>query len=94
MRFISVVYKAAYLRIVDALQYSRSVEDVFQNIVEIFNLELLSDWLLQTNQFNFLANPKCEKVGCGEWERPTIDNPEFKGKWSAPLITNPSYQVH
>ena len=43
---------------------------------------------------NYLANPKCEKVGCGEWERPTIDNPEFKGKWSAPLITNPNYQVH
>ena len=51
--------------------------------------------LCNTNgPFVFLANPKCEKVGCGEWERPTIDNPDFKGKWSAPLITNPNYQVY
>lgn len=27
----------------------------------------------------------------GEWEAPTIDNPEYKGEWSAPLIDNPDY---
>ncbi|XP_031555789.1 calnexin-like [Actinia tenebrosa] len=39
-----------------------------------------------------IANPKCEKVGCGEWKPLQIDNPNFKGKWSAPLITNPEYK--
>jgi len=37
-----------------------------------------------------IANPKCS-VGCGEWVRPTISNPEYKGKWSAPMIDNPDY---
>ncbi|XP_020604604.1 calnexin-like isoform X1 [Orbicella faveolata] len=39
-----------------------------------------------------VANPKCEKAGCGEWKPPVIDNPAYKGKWSAPLIDNPSYK--
>ncbi|EDO49786.1 predicted protein, partial [Nematostella vectensis] len=39
-----------------------------------------------------IANPKCEKVGCGEWKPPMADNPEYKGKWSAPLIDNPNYK--
>ncbi|XP_068702303.1 calnexin-like [Montipora foliosa] len=39
-----------------------------------------------------IANPKCEKVGCGEWKPPVIDNPAYKGKWSAPLIDNPNYK--
>jgi len=29
--------------------------------------------------------------GCGEWQRPTLRNPTFKGKWRAPLIANPAY---
>merc|ERR1719359_1618607 len=28
----------------------------------------------------------------GEWEAPTIDNPEFKGEWSAKRIDNPEYK--
>lgn len=39
-----------------------------------------------------IANPKCEKAGCGEWKPPVIDNPAYKGKWSAPLIDNPNYK--
>lgn len=38
-----------------------------------------------------VPNPKCEDVGCGEWKRPTKENPDYKGKWSAPLIDNPKY---
>ncbi|EKX37274.1 hypothetical protein GUITHDRAFT_165512 [Guillardia theta CCMP2712] len=36
-------------------------------------------------------NPKC-KVGCGEWKRPTIRNPAYKGKWYPPKIDNPDYK--
>ena len=39
-----------------------------------------------------LANPACEEIGCGEWKRPMIANPDYKGKWSAPMIDNPLYQ--
>merc|ERR1719387_1814657 len=28
----------------------------------------------------------------GEWEAPTIDNPEYKGEWSAKKIDNPEYK--
>jgi calreticulin len=28
----------------------------------------------------------------GEWERPTIDNPEYKGEWQPKLIDNPAYK--
>jgi len=28
----------------------------------------------------------------GDWEPPTIDNPEFKGEWSAKRIDNPEYK--
>lgn len=38
-----------------------------------------------------IANPKCEKVGCGLWTRPMKANPAFKGKWKAPMIDNPKY---
>lgn len=42
-----------------------------------------------------IANPKCESApGCGAWQRPTIDNPNYKGKWKAPMIDNPNYQVN
>lgn len=40
-----------------------------------------------------IANPKCESApGCGVWQRPMIDNPNYKGKWKPPMIDNPSYQ--
>lgn len=39
-----------------------------------------------------VANPECQKVGCGVWEAPMIKNPAYKGKWSAPLINNPVYK--
>mmetsp|Transcript_58677 Transcript_58677/g.101056 ORF Transcript_58677/g.101056 Transcript_58677/m.101056 type:complete len:280 (-) Transcript_58677:248-1087(-) len=28
----------------------------------------------------------------GEWEPPTIPNPEYKGPWKAPMIDNPEYK--
>ena len=40
-----------------------------------------------------IPNPKCEAAaGCGEWVRPVIRNPAYKGKWTAPLIDNPEYK--
>lgn len=39
------------------------------------------------------ANPACEEVGCGKWEPPMIQNPNYKGKWKPPLIDNPDYMV-
>ncbi len=39
-----------------------------------------------------MPNPACEAApGCGEWRRPTIANPAYKGKWTAPMIDNPDY---
>lgn len=38
-----------------------------------------------------IANPKCEKAGCGVWTRPMKANPAYKGKWKAPMIDNPKY---
>lgn len=41
-----------------------------------------------------VPNPACETApGCGDWKRPMINNPQYKGKWKAPLIDNPNYQV-
>merc|ERR1712146_403600 len=28
----------------------------------------------------------------GEWEAPTIDNPEYKGEWVHPQVANPEYE--
>ncbi|KAJ1984808.1 hypothetical protein H4R34_000428 [Dimargaris verticillata] len=40
-----------------------------------------------------IANPKCAKVsGCGPWEQPMMDNPDYKGKWYPPIIDNPAYK--
>lgn len=35
---------------------------------------------------------QCQAVGCGEWKRPKIRNPAFKGKWYPPKIKNPAYK--
>lgn len=41
-----------------------------------------------------IPNPKCETApGCGEWVRPMMTNPNYKGKWKPPMIDNPNYQV-
>ncbi|KAI1318370.1 hypothetical protein EDD11_006708 [Mortierella claussenii] len=45
------------------------------------------DWIAPT-----IPNPKCQDHGCGQWVRPFIANPAYKGKWSAPLIDNPEYK--
>ncbi|KAG0320608.1 hypothetical protein BGZ99_004406 [Dissophora globulifera] len=45
------------------------------------------DWIPPT-----VPNPNCQDHGCGEWVRPFISNPAYKGKWSAPLIDNPAYK--
>jgi len=40
-----------------------------------------------------VPNPKCsEASGCGKWEVPMKNNPNYKGKWSAPQIDNPKYK--
>ncbi|XP_041706754.2 calnexin isoform X1 [Coregonus clupeaformis] len=40
-----------------------------------------------------VPNALCETApGCGAWQRPMIDNPNYKGKWKAPMIDNPNYQ--
>ena len=40
-----------------------------------------------------VPNPACEEApGCGEWVRPMLKNPEYKGKWEPPMIDNPEYQ--
>lgn len=39
-----------------------------------------------------IPNPECEKHGCGPWEAPLIDNPDYKGKWTQPYIPNPDYK--
>lgn len=40
-----------------------------------------------------IANPRCEVApGCGEWKRPMIKNPAYKGKWVRPMIKNPAYK--
>lgn len=40
-----------------------------------------------------VENPKCSSApGCGEWRRPLIANPAYKGRWHAPLIANPAYK--
>jgi len=40
-----------------------------------------------------IDDPLCQSApGCGEWKRPQIDNPLYKGKWFPPLINNPNYK--
>lgn len=40
-----------------------------------------------------IDNPACaDAPGCGPWERPLVNNPDFKGKWRAPLVDNPNYK--
>lgn len=39
-----------------------------------------------------IDNPVCKSIGCGEWKRPMIPNPDFKGKWIHPMIDNPEYK--
>ena len=41
-----------------------------------------------------IDNVKCKAAGCGEWKRPSIKNPNYKGKWAPPLIANPKYKVY
>jgi len=31
------------------------------------------------------------QVGCGEWKRPMMPNPAYKGKWKPPRIKNPAF---
>lgn len=45
-----------------------------------------------------IADPDAEKPddwdddADGEWEAPTIDNPEYKGEWEPKMIENPDYK--
>jgi len=46
----------------------------------------------------FVADPDAEKPEDwddeedGEWEAPTIPNPDYKGEWQARMISNPAYK--
>jgi calreticulin len=46
----------------------------------------------------YIADPDAEKPEDwddeedGEWEAPTIPNPDYKGEWSARMIENPAYK--
>jgi calreticulin len=46
----------------------------------------------------FIADPEAEKPEDwddeedGEWEAPTIPNPDYKGEWSPRMIENPAYK--
>ena len=53
----------------------------------------LTHFSLSLSLFLSPANPACEAVGCGEWTRPMIQNPNYKGKWKPPMIDNPDYDV-
>lgn len=66
------------------------VSEIFCKCISVFSCVILNICLLF---LFFVANPKCEKVGCGKWKSPMIDNPKYKGKWRPPLIDNPSYKV-
>ena len=46
-----------------------------------------------THTHTHTANPACDKIGCGEWKPPMIQNPDYKGKWKPPLIDNPDFMV-
>ncbi|XP_050416905.2 calnexin isoform X1 [Patella vulgata] len=40
-----------------------------------------------------IDNEKCaDAPGCGPWKKPSIKNPNYKGKWFAPIIDNPNYK--
>jgi calnexin len=40
-----------------------------------------------------VANPACKVApGCGEYEPPMIENPNWKGEWRPPLIKNPRWR--
>jgi len=38
-----------------------------------------------------VKNPACS-VGCGQWVRPTVENPDYVGVWVHPQIDNPAYK--
>lgn len=38
-----------------------------------------------------IPNPKC-KIGCGKYQPPEIENPNFNGKWKPKLKENPKYK--
>jgi len=59
------------------------------------NAEKPSDWEDEMDgewEAPLVANPKCEKAGCGLWKPAMLDNPNYKGKWRAPLVANPNYK--
>merc|ERR1712032_61429 len=39
------------------------------------------------------TNPKCSDPGCGKWNRPLIDNPDYIGVWAPKQIENPNFFV-
>jgi calnexin len=50
--------------------------------------ELQGEW-----EPTLIANPKCQGVsGCGPFDPPMIENPNYKGEWSPPMVPNPAYK--
>jgi calreticulin len=53
------------------------------------------DW---DDEEEYIIDPEAEKPedwdddDDGEWEAPTIENPEFKGEWEPAMIDNPDYK--
>ncbi|XP_062976907.1 calnexin isoform X2 [Elgaria multicarinata webbii] len=71
-----------------AVNPPREIEDPNDQKPEDWDEDMDGEW-----EAPQIANPKCESApGCGAWQRPTIDNPNYKGKWKPPMIDNPNYQ--
>eukprot|EP00076_Gallus_gallus_P045080 XP_025010618.1 calnexin isoform X2 [Gallus gallus] len=66
----------------------REIEDPNDQKPEDWDEDMDGEW-----EAPQIANPKCESApGCGTWQRPMIDNPNYKGKWKPPMIDNVNYQ--
>ncbi|WP_411023025.1 hypothetical protein, partial [Salmonella sp. s51228] len=54
---------------------------------EVWDDEEDGDW-----EPPMIHNPICDQYGCGQWNSPSIRNPNYKGKWTPPLMANPDYK--
>lgn len=64
------------------------IPDPAASIPEDWDVEEDGDW-----EAPEIANPACAAgPGCGVWQRPTVPNPEYKGKWVCPKVDNPEYK--
>jgi len=53
-----------------------------------WDTEMDGEW-----EAGLIDNPACVSApGCGPWDKPMIENPDYKGKWYPELINNPNYK--